>query len=106
MFTNLQELPMSLVKVDMIQSHILKEFFKVGSMKFEIKVLGDEINQLNDSERVVKSTLKFEESRIKKCRQTMDIYYQLENMNFGLDELKLLRDTLLETASIKKQPIK
>ena len=96
---------MSLVKVDMIQSHILKEFFKVGSMKFEIEVL-DEINQLNDSERVVKSTLKFEESRIKKCRQTMDIYYQLENMNFGLDELKLLRDTLLETASIKKQSSK
>ena len=96
---------MSLVKVDMIQSHILKEFFKVGSMKFEIKVL-DEINQLNDSERAVKSTLKFEESRIKKCRQTMDIYYQLENMNFGLDELKLLRDTLLETASIKKQSSK
>ena len=86
--------------------YILKDFLKVESMKFEIKVLGDEIKQLNDNKMAIKSTLKFEESRIEKYQQTMDTYYQLENMNFGLDRLKLLRDTLLEIASIKKQPIK
>ncbi len=84
--------------------HILKEYLKVESMKFEIRVLGDEIKQLNDN-RAIKSTLKFEESRIEKCRQTMDIYYQLENMNFGLDKLKQLRDALLEIASVKKKTL-
>ena len=36
----------------------------------------------------------------------MEIYYQLENMDFGLDKLIQLRDTLLEVAKIKKKTAK
>ena len=55
-------------------TYILKEFLKVESMKFEIEVLKGEIKQLKDKKISIKSTLKFEESRIEEDRQTMDIF--------------------------------
>ena len=68
----------------------------------KLKLLDDEIKQLNDIKIALKNTLKFQELRIEKYQQTMDTYYQLENMNFGLDRLILLRDTLLEIAKYQK----
>jgi hypothetical protein len=80
--------------------YILKDFLKLGYMKFEIQVIGTEIKQLNDKKTAIKSTLKFDESRIEECRQTMDTYYQLEKMNFGLDKLRQLKDILVETSRV------
>ena len=99
MFTNLQELSMSLeiVGYDAIvyPKRILGDIIV---KKLEIKAPDDEIKQLNDMKTDLESTLKFQESRIEKHQQTMEIYYQLENMDFGLDKLIQLRDTLLEVA--------
>jgi len=85
--------------------YILKDFLKIGYMKFEIQVIGTEIKQLNDEKTATKSTLKFEESRIEECRQTMDTYYQLEKMNFGLDKLRQIKDIFVETSRVEKKPI-
>lgn len=84
---------------------ILKDFLELGYVKFEIKVLCTEIDQLNDKKTAITSTLKFEESRIAECRQTMDTYYQLEKMNFGLDKLRQLKDILIEISRVEKKPI-
>lgn len=85
--------------------YILKDFLKLGYVKFEIQVLCTEIKQLNDEKTAIKSTLKFEESRIEECRQTMDTYYQLEKMNFGLDKLRQLKDMFVEISGVEKKPI-
>ena len=84
-------------------TEIIKEYLRSLSIKLEIKTHESQItNTLN--QRACFELIQFYiwQSEVNEHKQTLNIYSQLEAMEFGLKELKQLRYTILEIAEANK----
>jgi hypothetical protein len=77
-------------------TEIIKEYLKSTSIKLEIKTYEANLQSLHNQSISLTKLLTDLESQVNQHKQTMNIYYQLQNMNLGLKELKQLLNTITE----------
>lgn len=77
---------------------IIKEYQRSLSIKSEIKTLESHIINLSNQRESLNNTVLSLQSQIEIHKQTVDTYYQLEVMGFGLKELKKIWNTVWEIA--------
>jgi predicted nucleic acid-binding Zn-ribbon protein len=77
---------------------IISEFSDLENLKNQIQLARDSIPVLENKFANLKGQCDFLEQTINSHRQTLATYYELEQMSFGLKELKLLRHTVVEIA--------
>ena len=77
---------------------IIKEYQRSTSIKSEIKTLEPHIINLSNQRESLNNTVLSLQAQIEIHKQTMDTYYQLEVMGFGLKELKKIWNTVWEIA--------
>jgi hypothetical protein len=75
---------------------IIKEYQRSTSIKAEIKALESHIVNLSNQRESLNNTVLSLQAQIEIHKQTMDAYYQLEIIGFGLKELKKLWNTVWE----------
>ncbi|MGN6630498.1 MAG: hypothetical protein ACTHKJ_11620, partial [Candidatus Nitrosocosmicus sp.] len=78
---------------------IIKEYLRSLSIKLEIKTIESHIATLSVQRESLNNNILSMRSQIEIHKQTLDAYYQLEVMGFGLKELKKLWNTIREIGS-------
>jgi hypothetical protein len=79
-------------------AEIIKEYLRSLSIKLEIKTHESHITKLSEQRASLNNSVLYLQSKIDYHKQTLDVYSQLEAMEFGLKQLKQLRYTILEIA--------
>jgi phage shock protein A len=77
---------------------IITEFSDLEELKNHFQLYRDSIQALEKKFANLKGECDFLEQKVNSHRQTLALYYELEQMSFGLKELKLLRHTVVEIA--------
>ncbi len=77
---------------------IISEFSDLENLKNQFQLYRDSIPALQNKFENLKGECDFLEQTIATHHQTLAVYNELEQMGFGLKELKLLRHTIAETA--------
>ena len=77
---------------------IISEFSDLENLKNQFQLYRDSIPALQNKFEYLKGECDFLEQTVNSHRQTLAIYNELEQMGFGLKELKLFRHTVVEIA--------
>jgi hypothetical protein len=77
---------------------IIAEFSDLEDLKKHFELYRDSIPALENKFANLKGQCDFLEQTINSHHQTLVVYYELEQMSFGLKELKLFRHTVVEIA--------
>ncbi|HEX6029220.1 MAG TPA: hypothetical protein VFY64_09285 [Nitrososphaeraceae archaeon] len=77
---------------------IIAEFSDLEELKNQFQLYRDSIQALEKKFEKLNGECILLDQTIASHRQTLAVYYELEQMSFGLKELKLLRHTVLEIA--------
>jgi hypothetical protein len=77
---------------------IILEFSDLQNLKNQFQLARDSIPAIQNKFANLKGQCDFLDQTIASHRQTLAVYYELEQMSFGLKELKLLRHTVVEIA--------
>ena len=94
-------------KEDGYHAHkIIQEYLKSLSLKLYIKTDEADIRTPSEQKVSLNNSVLSLESKVSSHKQTMDIYYELEGMMFGLRELKQLWHIIHEIADANKIPSK
>ncbi|MER5176616.1 MAG: hypothetical protein ABJB76_06345 [Candidatus Nitrosocosmicus sp.] len=80
----------------------MEKYISAISLDDEIKKENDELKILYSQKLELNKNLSYLQDQTYQHKQTMDIYYQLENRNLRLIELKQLYNTILEIAEANK----
>lgn len=83
-------------------SKIMEKYISAISLDDKIKKENDELKILYSQKLELNKNLSYLQDQTYQHKQTMDIYYQLENRNLRLKELKQLYNTILEIAEANK----
>jgi hypothetical protein len=81
---------------------IIQEYWKSLSLKLMINTHEADIRKLSEQKVSLNNSILSLESEVSSHTQTMNIYYELEGMRFGLKELKQLWHTIQEIAEANK----
>ena len=85
-------------------SKIMEKYISAISLDDKIKKDTDELKIRHSQKLELNKDLSYLQDQTNQHKQTMDIYYQLENRNLGLKELKQLYNTILEIAKPNNIP--
>jgi hypothetical protein len=77
---------------------IMEKYISSISLDDKIKKESDELQILYNQKIELKKELPMWQDQVNQHQQTMNIYYQLKDMNLGFKDLKQLRYTILEIA--------
>jgi hypothetical protein len=80
----------------------MEKYISSISLDDKIKQDADKINTLYGHTMELNKSLLYLQDQVNRHKQTMTIYYQLEGINFGLQELKQLLYTITEIAESNK----
>jgi hypothetical protein len=81
---------------------IINEYLKPRSLKLDISTKEAHIRVLSEQKASLHNSILSLESQVSSVTQTMNIYYELEGMKFGLKELKQLWYKIREIADANK----
>jgi hypothetical protein len=81
---------------------ILEKYMSAISLDDKIKKDNAEIRMIYNQKIELNKSVALWQDEVNQYQQTMNIYYQLEDMNLGLKELKQLRYTILEISKANK----
>ncbi len=85
---------------------IINEYLKPRSLKLDIATKEAHIRSLSEQKASLNNSILTLESQVNLHTQTMNIYYYLEGMGFGLKELKQLWHSIREIAEANNIPPK
>ncbi len=81
---------------------IMEKYISAISLDDKIKKDNAEIQMIYNQKIELNKSVALWQDELNQHQQTMNIYYQIEDMNLGLKELKQLRYTILEIAEANK----
>jgi biotin operon repressor len=81
---------------------IMEKYISAISLEDKIKKESDELQILHSQKIESNKSVVLWQEQVNQHQQTMNIYYQLEDMNLGLKELKQLRYLILEVSKANK----
>jgi hypothetical protein len=81
---------------------IMEKYISSISLDYNIKQETDKINTLYGHTKELNNFVLYLQDQVNRHKQTMTIYYQLEGINFGLQELKQLLYIITEIAESNK----